>query len=382
MAALRATKASNNAKHISKSMSLSAQEEFEQSLKTHVPLAPFTTLGIGGPARYFAEINTSSDLIAGIEWAQARSLPLFVLGGGSNVVIADEGFPGLVLRVSINGVETHFDDGYVFITAGAGEDWDDLVALTVARNWAGFECLSGIPGRVGATPIQNVGAYGQEISESFVSLEAFDIAAGQLVELSARDCEFDYRSSRFKTRDQGRFIITRVKYRLVVDGVPAVRYPELQRHVKDLNPVTLQRVREAVLAIRRQKAMVIDPSDTDSKSVGSFFVNPTVSIEQFEKIKERLVSAGVDKELPSFPAPNGRVKLSAAWLIESAGLKRGYVYGNVGTSTKHALAIINRAGGTARDIVELKELIQRHVLDSFGITLVPEPMFVGFDSSQ
>src|SRR5262245_11610391 len=360
-------------------MSLTAQQEFEQSLKTNTPLAPLTTLGIGGAANYFAEITSAGALAVGVEWARTRSLPLFVLGGGSNIVVADDGFPGLVLQVSINGVETYNENGYVLVTAGAGEDWDNLVALTIAKNWAGFECLSGIPGRVGATPIQNVGAYGQDISESLVSLDALDVSTGELVELSASDCEFGYRSSRFKTRDHRSFIITRVKYRLVVDGAPAVRYPELQRLIGDLQHVTLQQVRETVLSIRRQKAMVIDPRDIDSRSVGSFFVNPTVTAEHFEEIKESLASSVFDTDLPAFPAPNGRVKLSAAWLIEKAGINRGYVYGNVGTSAKHALAIINRGGGTAREIIELKERIQRCVFDAFGIALTPEPMFVGFE---
>ena len=356
----------------------SAQQEFEQSLKANTPLAPFTTLGIGGPAKYFAEIKSSDALGAGVEWARAQNLPLFVLGGGSNVVVADDGFPGLVLHVSIYGVETHLEGGSVFISAGAGEDWDGLVGMTVAKNWAGFECLSGIPGRVGATPIQNVGAYGQEISESLVSLEALDVQAAQMVELSASDCDFEYRSSRFKTRDHRRFIITRVKYRLALDGVPAIRYPELQRHLSDLEQVTLQQVRETVLMIRGQKAMVIDPSDPDSRSVGSFFVNPIIGNEQFQELKKVLASEG-DEDLPSFPAHNDCVKLSAAWLIEKAGIKRGYVYGNVGTSTKHALAIINRGGGTAREVSELRKMIQQRVFDRFGITLTPEPVFIGFE---
>jgi len=360
-------------------MVTTAQQEFEQSLETDIPLAPFTTLGIGGSAKYFAEIKSSGALAAGVKWARGQNLRLFVLGGGSNIVVADDGFPGLVLRASISGIETHFEDGYVFITAGAGEDWDGLVALTVGKNWAGFECLSGIPGRVGATPIQNVGAYGQEISETLVSLEALDVPAGCLVELSANDCNFEYRSSRFKTQDLKRFIITSVKYRLAVDGPPAVRYPELQRHLSNLQNVTLKEVREAVLAIRRQKAMVIDPSDIDSRSVGSFFVNPVLTSEQFEELRKNLVSSGFDQDLPSFPAPDGCVKLSAAWLIEKAGIRRGYVYGNVGTSSKHALAIINRGGGTAGEIVELKEIIQQRVFDSFGIRLTPEPMFIGFE---
>jgi len=360
-------------------MSLKSEQEFEQSLKASIPLAPFTTLGIGGPAKYFAEIKSSGALSAGVEWARAQNLPLFVLGGGSNIVVADRGFAGLVLQVSISGVETCLEEGYGILNAGAGENWDNLVALTVANNWGGFECLSGIPGRVGATPIQNVGAYGQDVSESLVSLEALDVDAGGLVELSASDCNFEYRSSRFKTGDLQRFIITSVKYRLVVDGPPAVRYPELQRHLSNLQKVTLQQVREAILTIRRQKAMVIDPSDLDSRSVGSFFMNPVIADKQYVALKDYLVTSGTEKDLPSFQAPNGGVKISAAWLIEKAGIKRGYGYGNVGTSTKHALAIVNRGGGTAKEVVELKEIIQQRVFDSFGISLTPEPMFVGFE---
>jgi len=360
-------------------MLLTSQREFDESLKENVPLAPMTTLGIGGPARYFAEVTSTDALLAGVEWARSRGAPLFVLGGGSNIVVADSGFPGLVLRVSIRGVETHFDGGDVVIAAGAGEEWDTLVAHCVARNWAGFECLSGIPGRVGATPIQNVGAYGQETSESLVSVEALDLATGRLVDLSASDCEFGYRTSRFKTRDRVRFIIARVTYRLVVNGEPVVRYPELQRYLADLelDQPGVADVREAVLAIRRRKAMVIDPGDNQSRSVGSFFVNPTVTCDELERLKQTLGSDSED--LPAFPVSDGRVKLSAAWLIERAGIKRGYIYGNVGTSTKHALAIINRGGGAAREVVELKELIQKRVLEEFDVELTPEPVFVGFD---
>jgi UDP-N-acetylmuramate dehydrogenase len=363
-------------------MLLTNQQGFEESLSESVPLAPMTTLGIGGLARYFAEVTNTGALLAGVEWARSRGMPLFVLGGGSNIVVADGGFPGLVLRVSIRGVETHFDSGDVVITAGAGEEWDALVARCVARNWAGFECLSGIPGRVGATPIQNVGAYGQETSETLASVEALDLEAARLVDLSASDCEFGYRTSRFKTRDRGRFIITRVMFRLSVNGKPVVRYPELQRYLADLgiDQPGLADVREAVLTIRRRKAMVIDRSDSDSRSVGSFFVNPTVTRGEFEAIKQRLATLGAGSgELPAFPVSDGRIKLSAAWLIERAGVERGYTYGNVGTSTKHALAIVNRGGGTAGEVVELKELIQKRVLEAFGVELTPEPVFVGFD---
>lgn len=355
------------------------EQNFEQLLRENVPLAPMTTLGIGGSARYFADVATTEDLSSGIEWARALKLPLFVLGGGSNIVVADSGFAGLVLRMSIRGIETRVSGDSVLITAGAGEEWDPLVARCVASNWAGFECLSGIPGRVGATPIQNVGAYGQDTSESLTSVQALDQVTGNIVELNAEDCEFGYRTSRFKERDRARFVIARVTYRLSVNGKPAVRYPELQKYLAErgTNDPSLADVRDAVLTIRRRKAMVIDPSDTDSRSVGSFFVNPVVAIAELDRIKQELTS----EDLPAFPVSEDRVKLSAAWLIERAGIARGFTHGNVGTSTKHALAIVNRGGGTAREVIELKDLIQTRVLDLTGIALAVEPVFVGFDGS-
>jgi UDP-N-acetylmuramate dehydrogenase len=356
-------------------------KEFEQSLSENAPLRTMTTLGVGGPARYFAECKTGEALSAGVEWARSRGLSLFVLGGGSNVVVADAGFAGLVLRVAIRGIETRFAGDRVILTAGAGEEWDQIVAMSVERGWAGLECLSGIPGRVGATPIQNVGAYGQETSEALLSLEALDLGTCELVEMSAGECEFGYRASRFKGRDRNRFIITRVTYNLIAGGKPAIRYAELQRYLADhgARGPSLADARSAVLAIRRRKAMVIDPGDTDSRSVGSFFVNPVVTREEFERVKALAQTvAGAGEELPAFPAPGDRVKLSAAWLIERAGFRRGYSLGNVGTSTKHALAIINRGGATAREVMELKERIRNGVLEKFGVALTPEPIFVGF----
>src|SRR6185436_2750523 len=270
---------------------------FEQSLRENVPLAPMTTLGIGGPARYFGDITDTEALLAGVDSARTRGIPMFVLGGGSNIVVADTGFAGLVLRVCIRGIETKLEGDHIELTAGAGEEWDPLVAHSVANNWAGLECLSGIPGRVGATPIQNVGAYGQDTSETLIWVEAFDLNIRKLVRLSAADCEFGYRTSRFKTRDRDRFIITRVSYRLRVGGEPAIRYPELQRYLAELKTSipTPTDVRESVLAIRRRKAMVIDANDPDSMSVGSFFVNPTLKPEQFEQMKSqaaRFIRAG------------------------------------------------------------------------------------------
>ncbi|HLG14380.1 MAG TPA: UDP-N-acetylmuramate dehydrogenase [Blastocatellia bacterium] len=361
---------------------IGADTSFEESIREDVPLAPLTTLGIGGPAKFFAEVTNSQNLIDGIAWARSRSMPVFVLGGGSNVVISDRGFTGLVLHVKLCGVETRVEGPGAIITAGAGENWDSLVAMSVARGWAGFECLSGIPGSVGATPIQNVGAYGQEVSETFVSLEAVDTEQGEVVSLGAGECEFGYRTSRFKTRDRDRFIITSVTYRLMRDGRPAIRYPEIERYVEEhvTGEPSLADVRESVLAIRRRKAMVIDPNDPDSRSVGSFFVNPVVTREELEQIRERVERRGGRSDMmPQFPAGEDRVKLSAAWLIERAGFERGYRHGNVGISTRHALAIVNRGGGTASEVMELAEEMKSRMLNAFAIELITEPVAVGFD---
>ena len=359
----------------------SSTQEFEQALMKEVPLARFSSLGIGGNARYFAEVASVECLLEAISWAKAQSLPFFILGGGTNIVIADHGFFGLALRVAIGGIETRLINDQVIITAGAGVEWDSLVSLCVNNDWAGIECLSGIPGRVGATPIQNVGAYGQEVCETLVSLEALDLLTNKLVVIEASECQFGYRTSRFKTSDQHRFIITSVTYRLILDGEPAIRYTELQQYLRDHqgSRIRLADVRAAVLAIRRRKGMVIDPGDPDSRSVGSFFVNPIVTYEEFEKIKNRTQTVDPHRDIPSFIAADNQVKLSAAWLIERAGFQRGYAQGNVGLSTKHTLAIINRGGGTASEVIKLADDIRARVLDMFGIALTPEPVFIGFE---
>jgi UDP-N-acetylmuramate dehydrogenase len=361
----------------------SDEELIEKSIIEQAPLAEFTTLKIGGAARYFIEVTTSERLASAVAWARSRNLPWFLLGGGSNIVIADEGFAGLVIHLSIRGIESRVANHQVIVKAGAGVGWDSFVAMCVANHWAGVECLSGIPGRVGATPIQNVGAYGQEVSETILTVEAFDTKTDRLTELSANDCDFGYRASRFKLKDRNRFIVTGVTYQFSINGKPAIRYSDLQRYFAEqliTNP-SLADARQAVLMVRRRKAMVIDANDSDSRSVGSFFVNPVVSRQEFEQIRQRASTVIPDIEaMPAFAAANHHLKLSAAWLIEGAGIGRGFVYGNVGTSTKHALAIINRGGGTAREVVALCELIKARVMDTFGVMLTPEPVFVGFPS--
>ena len=334
-----------------------------------VPLAPFTTLGIGGPARHYTRIGVSDQLSRALVWARERDLDVLVLGGGSNLLIGDEGFPGLVVHVVIDGVAYIAAGGSTEVTAGAGESWDGLVAAVVGRGLAGVECLSGIPGFVGATPIQNVGAYGQEVAETIVRVEVVDRRTAEVLSITNAECAFGYRDSRFKQADRDRYVVTSVTFRLVNDGAPAIRYPELRKHLEAacVELPSLGAVREAVLAIRRRKSMVVDTTDPDSRSAGSFFTNPIVTPEIADRI-------GIEG-MPRYPAGD-QVKLSAAWLIEQAGFVRGHIAGNVGLSTKHALAIVNRGGGTAREVVGLAGDIRRRVYDKFGVELVPEPVFV------
>jgi UDP-N-acetylmuramate dehydrogenase len=245
--------------------------------------------------------------------------------------------------------------------------WDDFVARAVSREWAGIECLSGIPGSVGATPIQNVGAYGQEVSETIIRVEALDRTTGRVVDLTNWDCRFAYRSSLFKNVEKDRYVVISVTFRLRPNGPATVRYPELRALLEERGIALddLQAVRAAVIAIRTRKGMVLDPADSDTRSDGSFFTNPIVPPDR------------VPQGAPQFPADGG-VKLSAAWLIEHAGFQKGYEHGNVGISTKHTLAIVNRGGGTAREVLELVAMIQERVREKFGVELVPEPNFIGF----
>jgi UDP-N-acetylmuramate dehydrogenase len=349
-------------------------------VQENVPLAPLSTLQVGGPARFYARATDRDTVEAGVAWAEARGLSLFVLGGGSNVVIADEGYPGLVLHVLPGGIETRRSDGEVVVRAGAGVEWDDLVATATRNGWAGIECLSGIPGRVGATPIQNVGAYGQDVSETITAVLAFDVVARTAVTLGNEECAFGYRSSRFKGPDRNRYVILAVEYRLRPGGAPAVRYPDVQRHLAELgvSAPSLAQVREAVIEVRRRKSMVLDPADPNARSVGSFFMNPVVSEETRAAVQEsavRMNAAGAEA-MPGWPVAGGGVKLSAAWLIERAGFPRGYGKGNAGISANHPLALVNRGGATAREVVGLAREIRDRVRTAFGVSLVPEPVFV------
>jgi UDP-N-acetylmuramate dehydrogenase len=338
-----------------------------ERLQERVPLAPFTTLGIGGPARWFARATHLDELSATAEWAGES---LFVLGGGSNLVISDDGFGGLVLQIAIGGVNVTAQGEDVILTAGAGESWDALVAFAVNQDLAGIECLSGIPGTVGGTPIQNVGAYGQEVAAVIEWVAAFDRVKRAAVRLSRLDCGFAYRMSRFKREDAGRFVIAEVAFRLRRRSAPTVTYPDVVDLLakQNIQCPTVQSVRDAVLRIRRGKGMVLDAGDSDTRSVGSFFMNPVVDRTTFERIAPA----------PHYLMDNDGVKIPAAWLIQQSGFARGHVDGAVGLSTKHPLAIVNRGGAAARDVLRLAHRIKLAVRERFDINLRPEPVFVGF----
>ena len=349
-------------------------------LQENVPLAPLTTFHLGGPALFFVEAKSAGEVQEAVAFAQSKSLPLFVLGGGSNLVVADSGWTGLVLKVAITGIEQRSgtdDEGKVVFDVGAGESWDRFVSHAVMAHCAGVECLSGIPGSVGGTPVQNVGAYGQEVAETIDAVEVFDRRHGQVRELCREACGFAYRSSIFNTTERERFIILRVVYALTPGGAPHLAYADLQRHFegRETSP-NLAETREAVRHIRARKGMLIVAGDPDCQSAGSFFKNPILSEPQHEDLAQRAGAKGLF--LPSYPALEKSRKVSAAWLVEKSGFARGYSLGQVGISSKHALAIVNRGGASAAEVLALKEQIQQRVEEIWGVRLEPESVMVGF----
>jgi len=346
-------------------------------MRENVLLGPLTTFQVGGPARYFAEARSIEAVREGIAFARRNALPLFILGGGSNLVVSDSGFPGLVLRIGIMGIERRY--GTEIFEVGAGEEWDKFVACAVTQNCAGIECLSGIPGSVGGTPIQNVGAYGQEVAHTIDSVQVLDTRDGQIRELCNEACAFTYRTSIFNRSEHGRLIVLRVDFSLKEGGQPYINYADLKRYFADrAQSPTLAATREAVRQIRASKAMLIIPGDEDCRSAGSFFKNPVASAAAYESLHKRAQERGL--EIPSYPALNAYRKVPAAWLVENSGFQKGYSRGAVGISRKHALAIVNRGGAKAADIIALKDEIQQCVEEKWGIKLQPEPVFVGFQT--
>ena len=346
------------------------------------PLAELTTLGLGGPAASLLEAGESEELVEAVAAADAAEEPVLVVAGGSNLVIADAGWDGPAVAVRTSGVRVEDRDGRARLTVAAGEDWDAVVARCVAEGLAGFECLSGIPGSTGATPIQNVGAYGQEVSETIVSVRAYDREAGERIELGPEQCRFGYRTSAFKRSDR----------HLVLEVVFELERAELSRPIAYAQladalgigtggRAPLAEVRAAVLELRRSKGMVVDPSDPDSRSAGSFFTNPILGADEYEAMLLRAAEAlGAEVAPPAWPSPDdGGVKTSAAWLIERAGYGRGFGEGAAGLSSKHSLALVNRGGASTAELLALAREIRDGVRERFGVELVPEPTLVGVE---
>ncbi|MCP2326424.1 UDP-N-acetylmuramate dehydrogenase [Hamadaea flava] len=336
-----------------------------------VSLARWTTLGLGGPAQRMIVANSVDEIVQSVR--SAADGPALILAGGSNVVVGDDGFPGVVVLVRSAGWTVTADDGgTVDLVVQAGQDWDGFVAYTVAEGLAGVECLSGVPGSTGATPIQNVGAYGQDVSEVITAVTVLDRLADEVVELSAAECEFAYRGSRFKHND--RWVVLSVAMRLVRSPLSTpIRYAELARRlgVEPGDHVNLGQVREAVLALRRGKGMVLDPEDPDTRSVGSFFMNPVLSASAYQMF----LAKADGREGTTWPEADGKVKVSAAWLIENAGFRKGYARGGAAISGKHTLALTNR-GGRTEDLLELAREVRDGVHARFGVTLRPEPVLI------
>jgi UDP-N-acetylmuramate dehydrogenase len=344
-----------------------------------VNLADYTTLRLGGPARRFVAATTGADLVAAVRAAESAGEPLLVLGGGSNLVVSDAGFPGTVVHVATRGVSTTAEGGRVLVRAQAGEEWEPFVAQCVEDGLAGVECLSGIPGRLGATPIQNVGAYGQDVSQTIAEVRAYDRRTGEIVTLDHAACGFTYRGSVFKGAD--RHVVLEVTFALDrAEESRPVRYAELARllGVAVGDRVPLKEARAAVLELRRGKGMVLDPADPDTRSAGSFFTNPILAPAELSELGRRVAERlGPDATFPRFPEPDGRTKTSAAWLIDHAGFPRGHTRGPVRISTKHTLALTNPDGGRTEDLLALAREVRDGVRAAFGVELVNEPVFVG-----
>ena len=349
------------------------------TITENAPLAHYTTLGVGGPARHLVEAATEGQALEALDMASSRGWPVFILGSGSNVLFADTGFPGLVLRIATKGIEVTDSN---CLTAAAGEDWDAFVRLSVKRELAGIECLSGIPGTVGATPVQNVGAYGEEVGDTIRSVRVLDRQTGRFQEMSNPECGFAYRSSIFCTSQRDRYVIFAVTFELKPGGRPSVTYPDLESFFGGrVDAASPWEVRQAVLLIRQSKGMLLDPTDPESRTAGSFFKNPVISEDALlvaEAAARRLGLLAESQSLPKFKTAAGTYKIPAAWLIEQTGIKKGYGTGHVSTSSRHALAIVTRPGATAAEVLEFAQQIRSRVEAVFGIAMELEPVCAGF----
>lgn len=354
----------------------------EPNVRRGTSLAAYTSLGLGGEALGFVTVTSPYELKDALRYADDHGMPVLILGGGSNLVVADAGFDGLVIALRTRGLTVERQGDIALLHAEAGEPWDEVVERSVSEDLAGLECLSGIPGLAGATPIQNVGAYGQEVSQTLKRVEVLDRQSLKTRVMTADECEFGYRDSLFK-RNPGAHIVLRVSFELEVGGRSTLRYGELRRALEGSEP-NLREVREQVLRLRRQKSMVLDPDDPNSRSAGSFFTNPVVDEATLADVCQRAVDAklvDLPDEVPRYAAEADHFKLAAGWLIEHAGIAKGTRRGGVGVSAKHALALVHHGGGSAMELIELAREVQRAVHTRFGVTLTPEPVMVGFEQA-
>ncbi|MDD8017316.1 MAG: UDP-N-acetylmuramate dehydrogenase [Bacteroidota bacterium] len=348
----------------------------------NIILARYTTLNLGGAAKYFCTCSTVDELKEALQFARSKKIRSHILGGGSNTIFADDGFNGLIIKIDLKGVSFVEDGNDIHVTAKAGEEWDHFVKQNVEQGFAGVECLSGIPGSVGASPIQNVGAYGQEVKETIEQVKVLDRTTLQEKVLQNGDCGFSYRQSIFKTDDANKFIIVEAIFRLKKNGRPTIHYPEVKKNIEASIPLStlgdgresLEAVRNIVLGLRKKKSMAIDPSDVNTRSAGSFFLNPIVDEKQLAKIIHQWEANGDGTPIPTF-ASESKIKIPAAWLIEKSGFKKGYSKNGVGISENHTLALVNRSG-TTKALLALAKDIQDGVGKQFGIRLAMEPVIV------
>jgi UDP-N-acetylmuramate dehydrogenase len=335
--------------------------EIEES----VSLAGYTTLGVGGSARFFAKATTTEQLLEAVEFGRCRELAVFILGGGSNLLVSDAGFDGLVIQAAIADPLVRTGNE---VEVPAGVDWDEFVRQMCAEGLSGVECLAGIPGLVGGSPVQNIGAYGQEVADTIVSVTAVDLESLRMVTLSQEECGFGYRRSVFNSSAKGRYVVTAATFGFDPQAKPALNYADLKRHFGEGASPTPLEVYEAVRGIRHAKGMLLVTGEPDCRSAGSFFKNPIV---------EAGILRQIEAEVPHWAAGEGRVKLSAAWLVERAGFHKGFAMGAAGISSRHTLALINRGGASCAEIVALRDAIVRGVKERFGVVLEQEPVLVG-----
>jgi UDP-N-acetylmuramate dehydrogenase len=347
-------------------------------VEENYPLASLTTFNLGGPARYYVSVRTEAGFLEALNFAKSRDIPIFILGGGSNILVSDRGFDGLVIRNGIRGVTNRTDGGSAFVHVGAGEDWQEFVDWCISENLQGVECLAGIPGTVGAAPVQNIGAYGQDVSETIFEIKAIEVDTGKPVLFKNEVCGFGYRASIFNSTSDGRYCITGVTLKLKKNGKPPITHPDLANRLKEARKFTIRHVRDSIIDIRGGKGLLVRKGHERFRCAGSFFKNPVLPAERAREIEEGLQSPGAYR---SWPLGIGEVKIAAAGLIEGAGFRPGYRKGNVGLSPKHALVVIAHSGATAQEVIEFTEEIQEKVKEKFDILLRPEIRLVGFAHS-